>query len=120
MKSAIPAIPLCTFALIAGLGLAPACARSSGPVVDEAKAANKTPDDFPTHAYDAFAGMDGGIDLSADEIKGRNTWLMWTANSSAIVMSRNRLVAYPKFASTSSCISAGVCWAGRTATENTE
>lgn len=83
MKSTIPAIPLCTFALIAGLGLAPGCARSSGPVVDEAKAANKTPDDFPTHAYDAFAGMDGGIDLSADEIKGRNTWLMWTAGNDA-------------------------------------
>jgi hypothetical protein len=51
--------------------------------VDEAKAAGKTPDDYPTHPYDAFPGMDGGIELTPDEIKGRNTWLLWSGGNPA-------------------------------------
>ena len=33
--------------------------------------------DFPELADDVFKPMDGGIALSADEIKGRNTWNLW-------------------------------------------
>src|SRR6266446_1704237 len=71
-------------------------------IVDEAKALGKTPEDFPAASYDYFramdmvpameAGADGEpkavvdtsgntvlkpLDLTADETKGRNTWMMW-------------------------------------------
>jgi hypothetical protein len=58
----------------------------AGPIVDEAKALGKTAADFPAASYDYFRDMDmvvdghGGllrIELTEDEIKGRNTWLMW-------------------------------------------
>jgi hypothetical protein len=38
----------------------------------------RTPDDFPELAVDVFQPMDGGLALSQDEIKGRNTWNLWT------------------------------------------
>lgn len=43
----------------------------------EDDAGNRTPADFPELAVDVFARMDGGIPLSSDEIKGRNTWNLW-------------------------------------------
>jgi len=49
------------------------------PMVDDAKAAGKTVDDFPQVNAHAFDAMDGGIALTEDETKGRNTWLLWTA-----------------------------------------
>lgn len=53
--------------------------------------AGKTTADFPqtdTHAFDA---MDGGIALDADETKGRNTWVLWTAGDQVFwdYMARN-------------------------------
>lgn len=51
------------------------------PPVDEAMAAGKTADDFPTATTDLFAGMDNGIALTPDEIEGRNTWMMWTGGN---------------------------------------
>ena len=42
--------------------------------IDEAKAAGKTTTDFPQITADIFKPMDGGIDLSPEEIMGRNTW----------------------------------------------
>ncbi len=39
---------------------------------------NRKPEDFPELAADVFPQLDGGIKLSADEIKGRNTWNLWT------------------------------------------
>jgi len=63
-------------------------------LVDEAKAAGKTTADFPADEYDYFRDMDmrpdGTVDangnsrlkpleLTADEIKGRNTWVLWCA-----------------------------------------
>src|SRR5262249_14675492 len=38
---------------------------------------------FPPASVDYFAGMDGGIRLEPPEIRGRNTWLMWTAGNEA-------------------------------------
>ncbi len=48
-------------------------------IPDDAKAAGKTVTDFPQTASRAFDAVDGGIALSEDETKGRNTWLLWTA-----------------------------------------
>lgn len=44
-------------------------------------AGGRTPEQLAEVATDVFAKMDGGIKLSADEIKGRNTWLLWTAGN---------------------------------------
>jgi hypothetical protein len=64
------------------LGLA-AVIAGCGPAVDEAKQAGKTPADFPESAADHFAEMDGGIALAVDQIKGRNTWMVWTGGNEA-------------------------------------
>jgi hypothetical protein len=37
----------------------------------------RKPEDFPELAVNLFALMDGGIALTEDEIKGRNTWNLW-------------------------------------------
>jgi hypothetical protein len=50
---------------------------------DDAKVAGLTAADFPQVADDVFSRMDGGIRLAEDEIKGRNTWLLWTAGNQA-------------------------------------
>ena len=39
--------------------------------------------EFPQAAADYFAGMDDGVALTADAIRGRNTWLMWTGGDEA-------------------------------------
>ena len=49
--------------------------------IDEAKAAGKTTADFPQITADIFKPMDGGIDLSTEEIMGRNTWNLWSAGN---------------------------------------
>ena len=49
--------------------------------IDEAKAAGKTTADFPQITADIFKPMDGGINLSAEEIMGRNTWNLWSAGN---------------------------------------
>jgi hypothetical protein len=49
--------------------------------IDEAKAAGKTTADFPQISADIFKPMDGGIELSPEEIMGRNTWNLWSAGN---------------------------------------
>jgi hypothetical protein len=67
----VVALPFC---------LALAACRKSEPV-DEAKAAGLTTADFPQITADIFKPMDGGIDLSPEEIMGRNTWNLWCAGN---------------------------------------
>jgi len=52
-----------------------------GEPVDEAQAAGKTTDDFPQITADVFKPMDGGINLSPEEIMGRNAWNLWSAGN---------------------------------------
>lgn len=72
------------WAALSALGAA--LALRAADIVDEAKSLGKTPADFPTAAYDYFRPMDQApdengqlrpLELAPDEIKGRNTWLMW-------------------------------------------
>ncbi|MGZ4989065.1 MAG: hypothetical protein ACXWBP_13545, partial [Limisphaerales bacterium] len=49
--------------------------------IDEAKAAGKATANFPQITADVFKPMDGGIDLSPEEIMGRNTWNLWSAGN---------------------------------------
>ena len=60
--------------------LALASCKKNEPI-DEAKAAGKTTADFPQITADVFKPMDGGIDLSPDEIMGRNTWNLWSGGN---------------------------------------
>jgi hypothetical protein len=52
-----------------------------GHVQDEARLAGRPASSFPAADEDYFHEMDGGIALSADEIKGRNMWLVWTGGN---------------------------------------
>jgi hypothetical protein len=60
--------------------LLPACnsAPEPGHVDDEAKIAGREAASFPPAGEDYFHAMDGGVQLSADEIMGRNMWIVWT------------------------------------------
>lgn len=52
-----------------------------GTVLDEARVANRAPDSFPAADEDYFRAMDGGIQLTTEEVKGRNTWIVWTGGN---------------------------------------
>jgi hypothetical protein len=67
---------------------ASSCRRPSTPtppepggVIDEAKRAGRTVASFPAADEDYFHDMDGGITLSPEEVKGRNTWIVWTGGN---------------------------------------
>ena len=53
--------------------------QDSSSLVDDA--GGRKPEDFPEIAEDVFQPMDGGINLSPEEIKGRNTWNLWCAGT---------------------------------------
>lgn len=62
----------------------PGCGKKSpepGTVLDEALRAGRTAETFPAADEDYFHDMDGGGQLSANEVKGRNTWIVWTAGN---------------------------------------
>src|SRR5947199_1146360 len=56
-----------------------------GTVLDEARLANRPPSSFIAAEEDYFHDMDqqknGVIPLTVDEVKGRNTWLVWTGGN---------------------------------------
>jgi len=72
---------LAMLASVSLLCLVSACDRSLRFPPDDAKAAGLTAADFPQTAADVFREMDGGMSLTEDEIKGRNTWILWTAGN---------------------------------------
>jgi hypothetical protein len=63
------------------------CRSRSGTILDEALSANPRREaaSFPAADEDYFRDMDqdrnGPVALTPDEIKGRNTWLVWTAGN---------------------------------------
>jgi hypothetical protein len=50
-------------------------------VIDEARQAGRSALSFPAADEDYFRGMDGGVELSPDEVKGRNMWIVWTGGN---------------------------------------
>ena len=52
-----------------------------GKVKDEALANGRTAESFPAAADDYFHDMDGGMQLTPAEIRGRNTWIVWSAGN---------------------------------------
>ena len=63
----------------------PGCSNTEqgqpGQVVDEPKQVGRTVDSLPAAGEDYFHDMDGGIALTQDEVKGRNTWIVWTGGN---------------------------------------
>ena len=59
--------------------------KSDGPkpgeVVDEARQAQRTAASFPAADEDFFRDMDGAVQLTPEEVRGRNTWIVWTAGN---------------------------------------
>ena len=56
-------------------------APKPGQVLDEARVAQRAASTFPPADEDYFHDMDGGVQLSSQEIQGRNTWIVWTAGN---------------------------------------
>jgi hypothetical protein len=54
---------------------------TAGRVLDEPRLAGRPAESFPAADEDYFHDMDGGIALTPNEVKGRNTWLVWTAGN---------------------------------------
>ncbi len=52
-----------------------------GQVLDEARRAGRTAQSFPAGEENYFQAMDGGIALTTDEVKGRNTWIVWSGGN---------------------------------------
>jgi hypothetical protein len=52
-----------------------------GTVVDEARRAGREAASFAAADEDYFHDMDGGVALTPGEVKGRNTWLIWTGGN---------------------------------------
>ena len=48
-------------------------------LVDEALKSGRDASTFPAADEDYFHDMDGAVALTPEEIKGRNTWIVWTA-----------------------------------------
>jgi cytochrome c2 len=53
-------------------------ASARGQIIDEARQAGRSAQSLPPAEEDYFHGMDGGIPLTADEVKGRDMWIVWT------------------------------------------
>jgi hypothetical protein len=58
------------------------CGRDHpGHVLDEASRAGRSAESFAAADEDYFHNMDGGVALTPDEVKGRNTWIVWTGGN---------------------------------------
>jgi hypothetical protein len=85
MKKALLIIGVLVLLLLVAFGAGLFKLFHSGPqpghVLDEAKLAGRDAASFPAADEDYYHDMDGGIQLTADEVKGRNTWIVWTAGN---------------------------------------
>lgn len=70
------------YCLIAAL-IFSACGKAPAPgtVKDEALTVGRMADSFPAADENYFKQMDGGVELTANEVKGRNNWIVWTGGN---------------------------------------
>ena len=66
---------------LAALALAGCLGPQPGNVIDEAQLAGRDAASFPHADEDYFAGMDPGVTLTPDEVRGRNMWNVWTGGN---------------------------------------
>jgi hypothetical protein len=82
--------------LLACVACSSGCGSPARAILDEAQAAGKTEHDFPPDSFDYFAEMDAAaypsgpsdagvqpLRLHPAEIRGRNTWMLWTGGNEA-------------------------------------
>ncbi|MFN2622832.1 MAG: hypothetical protein ABR611_08305 [Chthoniobacterales bacterium] len=69
--------------MLAMLSILSACRHEKQVTViqDEPKRAGKTTADFPQITADVFNPMDGGLELTPQEIMGRNAWNLWSGGT---------------------------------------
>lgn len=70
-------VPFVIGLLLAGCGKSP----EPGKVLDEAMKAGRAAASLPVADEDYFRAMDRGVQLTANEVKGRNTWNVWTGGN---------------------------------------
>jgi hypothetical protein len=60
------------------------CGKGSpepGSVKDEALTVGRTAESLPAADEDYFKDMDGGVELTANEVRGRNNWIVWSGGN---------------------------------------
>jgi len=60
------------------------CGKGSpepGSVKDEALTVGRTAESLPAADEDYFKDMDGGVELTVNEVKGRNNWIVWSGGN---------------------------------------
>jgi hypothetical protein len=71
--------------VVLSLGLALAACDSEpgrpGAVLDEARQAGRTAESLAAADEDYFREMDSGVPLTPEEVRGRNTWMVWTGGN---------------------------------------
>jgi hypothetical protein len=74
---------MCLAAAASVLAAAGCSGPQPGTVLDEAMRADppRTGATFTASADDYFAAMDGGIALDTNEVRGRNSWIVWTGGN---------------------------------------
>ena len=77
-RPALVGVALLSLILALAAARAPWALAADAGVPDEAKQAGRDAASFPPAGEDYFRGMDNGLPLTPDEIKGRNMWLVWT------------------------------------------
>jgi hypothetical protein len=62
----------------------------AGTVLDEAMLAKRTVESFPAADEDYFHDMDGAVQLTKEQVQGRNMWIVWTGGNDRLwdVLSR--------------------------------
>ena len=84
-RTLLKSIVLIIFAaMFISLILASGCGRKGpdpGTVPDEARQVSRAANSFPAADEDYFHDMDGGVALTPNEVKGRNTWNVWTGGN---------------------------------------
>ncbi|HEV2200497.1 MAG TPA: hypothetical protein VGR73_11810 [Bryobacteraceae bacterium] len=74
-------IALCASLSLVVLSGCNASPGEPGKVQDEAMRASRTAASFPAADEDYFKDMDGSVQLTPEEVKGRNTWIVWTGGN---------------------------------------
>ena len=72
--------------LLLSAAIAVSCNKSStsetsGDVRDEAMQVGRSASSMPSADEDYFHDMDSGVQLTADEVRGRNNWIVWTGGN---------------------------------------
>jgi hypothetical protein len=81
MKNLQPLSLFCVIILVLALGGCGKKPPEPGAVLDEAMQAGRKAESFSAADEDYFKDTDGGVQLSANEIKGRNNWIVWTGGN---------------------------------------